>query len=60
MVLVKKFRVSSFFRLWKNRSKKVLCDLLDKKTSLACLSRPYKNIDLRKSQNLFLFNGVSP
>ena len=57
----KKSEVSSPFHLWKNRPKKVLCDLLDKKTSLSSLSSPYKNIDLRKSPNfLFFFKEASP
>ena len=49
----KKSEVSSPFHLWKNRPKKVLCDLLDKKTSLSSLSSPYKNIDLSRQISFF-------
>ena len=38
----------------------MLCDLLDKRTSRSSLSRPYKNIDLRKSPNILFFQrGLS-
>ena len=60
MVLVKNLRFILLFVYGKIRPKKVLCDLLDKKTSLSSLSRPYKNIDLRKSPNFLFFKGVSP
>ena len=57
MVLVKNLRFILLFVYGKIRPKKMLCDLLDKKTSLSSLSRPYKNIDLRKSQNFLFFKG---
>ena len=36
----------------------MLCDLLDKKTSLSSLSRPYKKIDLRKLQTFLFSKGL--